>query len=285
MPDKHDAITPQHGTHETEKRPPLWKKIRGYCKAGYSKIREYQGRHKIPTTLSLRGIWNILTSDNFANNESMVAIFTALIFLGTVVYSFVAFQQWQAIETSNQVNKISAEAAKDAAETAKRQVEDFEASERADLIIKTYSIGGSIESGKLLQLQCMVVNVGGTYARDISMSEGGGGGDAEPWTFTDRRRGRIFRVPVAIGDIPRPADPGLGETLGPNQSRDCSRAVGPLDSDTMLGKYYAEFSISVSYRDIFGKSYILNDCLMYYPWSKRFSRCWMTTKYEKSKQQ
>jgi hypothetical protein len=159
---------------------------------------------------------------------------------------------------------------------AKGQLDGFKQSQRAILIMKVYAITDSVERGKPLNIHCTITNIGLTAATNIGISEGGGGGDATPWII----RGR-YRVPVVVSSIPTPSDAGE-PPLGPNQDRDCGRTVSAIDQKVLLeNKWYASFTISVSYRDVFQQPWILNDCLMITPEEDKFSRCSMTTTYIK----
>jgi hypothetical protein len=155
---------------------------------------------------------------------------------------------------------------------AKGQLDGFKQSQRAILIMKVYEITDSVERGKPLDIHCTITNIGLTAATNIGISEGGGGGDATPWII----RGR-YRVPVVVSSIPTPSDAGE-PPLGPNQDRDCGRTVSAIDPKVLLeNKWYTNFIISVSYRDVFQQPWILNDCLMITPEEAKFSRCRMTT--------
>jgi len=181
-------------------------------------------------------------------------------FGAAIIYATIAVFQWcEMHKTTLQVT---------------RQIDDFENAQRAVLTMKTYAVTGPIEVGKPLQLQCTIWNTGTTAARDISIVQGGGGGDAS--TFTRKWHGRIYMdVPMPANTIPRPSEGG--ETLGQNQTRDCGEQFGPLDSDTASGKFYIREEISVSYRDVFGKPWIINRCLIYQPRMNGFSDCQIKT--------
>lgn len=187
--------------------------------------------------------------------------------------------------------KDAASAAKSASDSMADQVgqmqaslHDFEAAQRAVLVVKTYAITDPIEVGKRFRLQCTIMNVGATTALDLGISEGAGKGNVTPWIEYDRWgkpdfEGFNIKLKILVNGVPNPAD--AGESLGPNTSRDCSKVVGPVDADTLAGKWWQDYTTSVSYRDVFGKAWIINACLVLRPGTGQFSGCQMTTEPNK----
>ncbi len=207
---------------------------------------------------TLKQKWALISLPN-----KLMVIATVVIAAATLVNVVVARAMWREMQKSTvQVG---------------RQIDDFEAAQRAVLVLEVYAVTDPIEVGKPVQLQCTIVNLGTTAATDIAISEAGAGGVAAPWITDSHSLRPKFDIPIPANGIPRPADVGGGESLGPNQPRDCSKTIGPLDADTVEGKYWINSTISISYRDMFGKAYILNDCLILPPKGQRFRHCHMVT--------
>ena len=160
-----------------------------------------------------------------------------------------------------------------------RQVDDLEAAERAILVLEVYAVTDPIEVGESVQLQCTIVNTRND-CRD---------------RYSDQRSGRRRRrCPLDFGLSPlffrestspfqqmaslRPADVVEGENGQDQINREIAdKTIGPLDTDAVEGKYWINSTISISYRDMFGKAYILNDCLILPPKGQRSRHCRMVT--------
>src|ERR1700740_861036 len=112
----------------------------------------------------------------------------------------------------------------------RRQIDDFEASQSAVLVMKDYRVVGPLEAGKPLHLECTILNTGATAAREVVVEDGNASGNAAPWFHTFGNPHSGFRqFDLRLPPIATPKPSKIGEAVGPNQTRDCSRNIGPLD--------------------------------------------------------
>jgi hypothetical protein len=155
---KDDAVTPQRATKQPEKQPGFWQQIRAHGKASYAKVGQYYRRHKKPIASLFCGIWRILTYD-FVRDNSVIALFTALIFFGAVVYSYFAYLQWQAIEESNRVAQTAANAARRATDIT---ASELELSQRPWISVSFSAVSPLVidAQGLRVSMQTTIDNVG-----------------------------------------------------------------------------------------------------------------------------
>ena len=173
MPDKHDAVPPKNHTekpnHEKPNQwPEFWDKFQFYRKTKQSQMREYYRQCEQPIALFLSGfrriVWKILRYE--VRDNSVTAIFTALIFFGSVVYWYFAYLQWEAIQESTQVTHSSANAAQKSADVAARQLE---LSERPWVYADVHLTGPLTfnKEGMVIPLSYELVNSGNSPALKV----------------------------------------------------------------------------------------------------------------------
>jgi hypothetical protein len=188
------------------------------------------------------------------DSNRVIAVATVVIAISTIFQFGAALAQWIIMS---------------------RQLNDFESSQRASLTFDPLEADWPLgPMPQNIAIKCTILNVGLTSATSVDVSFGGGGGTAEG-RVTQHHGGIRFDIPfTGLPDTPNPVS--VGPTIGPNKTRDCSWNV-PLDangvSELRGGKVFSVFWVSVSYKDVFGKSYLANDCLIYQPWEQSFEHC------------
>jgi hypothetical protein len=165
------------------------------------------------------------------------------------------------------------------ASTLSRQLDDFEAAQRAALVVENFDISWLPESELLKRATCTIWNSGATVATSVSISQSNGGGIGTGRSV--RRHGGIaFDLPIPVSSLPNPSDGG-GLSIGPGQRVDCGwqRELSSGDDEwnkkIRAGEWTDYFVVSVSYRDVFGRAWISNDCRIYQPWMQSFGACVM----------
>jgi hypothetical protein len=182
---------------------------------------------------------------------------TIVIAIATVFYTHYARKEW---------------------EVTARQLNDFEAVERATIVLQPFEAVWEDKPDAPIQIQCMIWNTGQTTARAISINYGQGGGGPIP----NDRNGNPTLPSIFLGRFPEPSD--YGPSLAPNEKRDCSWihqfTAGDAEyvAQVRAGKVVQEFSIQIGYRDVFGKAWGLNDCLIYYARKHHFNHCDIKTR-------
>lgn len=157
-----------------------------------------------------------------------------------------------------------------------KQINDFEAFERASLVL-SFEADWPDQNGPI-QVHCTISNAGQTVALGMAISTGTGGGGK---ILVDKNGVRSF-APIYVPATPNPSE--YGPSLGQNKERDCSWTYQFPQGDrayvdgVRVGDIVHAFTVSVSYKDVFGRPWIVNDCLEY--WVKyrgsgqgRFAHC------------
>ena len=181
-----------------------------------------------------------------------------------------------AIDTRKHMTNLDSSSAATAS-TLSRQLDDFEAAQRAILVIQNFEVTWLDGPNQPLEVKCSILNAGMTAAIAVSVSNSGEGGNAIA-RGTPHRGSIEFYFPISMSSIPNPSDEG-GPSLAPGHEMDCSqkREVTSADDDWVgqirKGTMWQSFSASVSYRDIFKKAWISNDCRIYQPARHGFTRC------------
>lgn len=140
-------------------------------------------------------------------------------------------------------------------ETARKNLEDFEDVQRARIIFKEHT--GVLEPWKLnpnlthMQFIVVIQNAGATVATDINVEKGNCGTSVNP--------------PKGVIEFtPKPA-PGQG--LAPQDTKTYSFDCGATTGDLVSGKskWFTWNYVLVSYRDIYGRTDAVADCVVFDP--------------------
>lgn len=157
----------------------------------------------------------------------------------------------------------------EAVSQTKRQIDDAEAVQRAQLVIEDFtvdSVRGSNETQH--HSKFTLRNVGHTVADEINIGYSSGWGMG---LTQEREKGSL----ESNAKIIRP-DPA-GWSLGANDNRAMSGATsgeGNAAYDAVLkGAAALHFQIFVAYRDIFGKPRLTSDCLYFNASAQKFTPC------------
>jgi len=160
-------------------------------------------------------------------------------------------------------SKKAADAAKSAADTAARQLREFEDVQSARLVIEDFAPEISLQQPRdyvVVKGNFTITNIGQTEAREIydAISDWSSYKPPNRESFSNLK-------PIPISN---------GPSLRAGQPRDypIGRGVGYL-KEMQERKTFAGFIVAFSYRDIFGNPKIVSDCFMYVPRTNRFDRC------------
>lgn len=157
--------------------------------------------------------------------------------------------------------------------TMKRQLSDSEAAQGAQLSIENFAVDGLPDHPVE---HYAIFNGGQTFANDVQISQGAGGG-------TPSYRTPTLNEPLPdlgwVGESNKNMfenyrhSSGGGFSLPPNHRREYSFNLGPLSQDVLDGKQFSAYSVFVGYTSVFGQKRYVADYLCYRFAGKTFSEC------------
>jgi hypothetical protein len=196
-----------------------------------------------------------------------------------IILLLIVGETWAGVEQGKILLELKRTSAQ-TSETLSRQLDDFESAQRAVIVVQDFKVNWPSAPNQRMTMGCMIVNAGSTAATSLSVSlsrqVGGAAGRGEP-----SPNGRIsFSFPITVYGKPNPSD--AGPTLSPGQKLDCGWNPDmylPIDSDLFKtiseGSQFTTLGVTVSYKDVFNRKWITNDCQIYQPSLRGFGRCEM----------
>jgi hypothetical protein len=184
----------------------------------------------------LRGLPSLLDR----HNGSITSLATVAIVCLTFVYVLYSKKQW---------------------ETMLRQLNDYEVSTAAHLIIEDFDptlTMGEPGQGMFIRGSFKVTNDGSSVAREIYFARQDQGSKMPPHLLSE------------LKPLPVPNGPSLGQ--GKSIEFPVGIQAGQWDA-VENGKWFVSFQLAVSYRNIFGEPAITPVCLMYYYQIKKLRPC------------
>ncbi len=153
----------------------------------------------------------------------------------------------------------------------RRQAADFEAVEAAAVSVQSFSAVGFPQGNVSFD----IVNTGPTQANDIQLAFGERGIPPKRLLGPGRKEtGGIG--PSAVGFSLAPGQrqhfSGTGVFLRPLKGISPPRGA-PTADDVIRGKLDFYITLTLAYRDVFGRSHISEECLRYEGVSRKFTPC------------
>jgi hypothetical protein len=155
-------------------------------------------------------------------------------------------------------------------ETARRQLDNSEAAQRADLIIENFKVMDFPTAPNGMPYATFTVrNVGNTVANEIDITTSA----RVQSSVNPKELGKALEANIKIAPSPS------GWSLAPGRSRsnfNVQFELGPETSQLLAMKrsvFAFVVEVTVSYRDIFKRAHRTSDCLIYDPLYRDFNPC------------
>ncbi len=161
-------------------------------------------------------------------------------------------------------NKIAADAAHSAADTASRQLQSFQDSESAQLVAEDFNPtivrDPHSSDSMIIQGAINITNEGPTVAREIFQH--GGYSSWQQSTLPNQAEQTLMPTPIPNGPS---LAAGKSFPIFVNESENTW-------TDVTAGKWFFGYIVAISYRDIFKRPQIERECFTYSAIAKRFLR-------------
>jgi hypothetical protein len=173
-------------------------------------------------------------------------LLSSLTLLALVIYSIISFCQWREMRK--------------ATEATWRSIKDNEAAQAAHLVIQAFEVNVIPGTGSALNVEVdySILNAGQSVATEIGIQSGGGSCNLLISKCTQHQ----------IELIPHTAP--FGPSLPAGQKLTGTFGAGTNKEDVINGYSTFTADMTVSYKDIFGKSYAIYGCSSYNTDKRRF---------------